>query len=108
MLTSFASFKFLAEHVRKALIATRPSPKSPFQVSIRPPEAAAIFSHFSSPRERTAEVGRSTVALHKLPRAVKIFAFCKSRVGYAFAETTDQGFPKGRTNELNVPGQACL
>ena len=90
MLTSFASFKFWAGYMRKALMATRFSPKSPFQISVSPPEATAIFPRFTSPTERMAEVGSCTIPLHKLPRAVRILAFCGSMVRYAFAERVDQ------------------
>ena len=84
MLTSFASVKFWAGYMRKALIATRASPKPPFQMSVSPPDATAMFPRLSSPPERTDEAGSRTAALHRLPRAVIYLAFCESMVGYAF------------------------
>ena len=80
-------------------MATRLPCKSPFQMSVSPPEATAILPRFSSPVVRTAEVGSCTIALHRLPKAVKIFAFCESIVGYAFTEITDQRFPGERTSQ---------
>ena len=94
--------------MRNALIATRSPPKSPLQVSATHPDGTAMSSHFSSPVEMTSEVGSCAVALHKLPKAVKNFTLCESRVGYAFTETVDQGFPKERASELDIPDRTCL
>ena len=104
-LTSFASFKFWAGYIRKALIATRMSPKSPRQISVNPPEATAILSRFWSPVESTAEVGSRWIALHTSPRAITRFTFCESRERYAFGEVRTQDFR--RDGYFYTPDRFC-
>ena len=86
MRTSFASFKFWAGYVRKALIATCIPLYSPRQTSVNPPDAAAVLLCFLSPTESTAEGGSCSVVLHTFPKTVTNFAVCGSMVGYTFAE----------------------
>lgn len=89
--------------MRKDLRATKFPFKSPCQISVNPPDLAAILRRFASPGvESTAEVGRWSVALHTPPSAVINLAFCGSTVGYAFAETVcqyleEKGEPHRRT-----------
>lgn len=89
LLASFASFKFWVGYIRKGLIATVRPFKSPRQVSVKPPDATAMFLSLSSPEESTAVAGSRRVALHTVPRAIMYFAFCESRVGYTFVIAMD-------------------
>jgi hypothetical protein len=77
-------------------MATRRSPQSPLQTSVRPSEATAIVPRFSSPVKRTAEDGSRKVALHVFPKLMIYFIFCESKVGNAFVKVNEEMILKER------------
>jgi len=107
MLTSFASFKFWAGYMRKALMATCAPWYSPRQMSVNPPDATTMLPRFSSPAESTADAGSRSIVPHTFPKAVMNFVFCGSTVGYAFAEMMELRFQQRRTNDPGLPDLPC-
>ena len=108
VLTSFIPLKSEAENMRKALIATGASRRSPCQISVNPPDATARSSRFSSPSQSTAEVGSRSILLHVSPRAIICPIFSRSRVGCFFANIVDKRSQKRRMWTADVQDQACL
>ena len=107
MRTSFASLRFWAGYIRKALIATGLRAHSPRQTSVSPPDATAMLPRLSSPAESTAEVGSRSIALHTFPKVATNLAVCKSTVGYAFAKMMKSRFQERRVGRLDIPDRLC-
>lgn len=93
--------------MRRAFIDTNPPPSCPCQMSPIPPDSIGMSPTFSSPVERTADVGSRSVAPHTFPKAVINFAFCERIVGYAFVEIM-KGFSHWkRMSRSDIPDRLC-